>query len=140
MAGDDAARMTPPHDDPVGTRSAALLMRDRDALALEVTMALHAESPELLARHGERGREKCLQDMRHNIDHLIPAVDLGDGAMFARYVEWLDGLLRARQVATRDVVRCLELLRDGCARRYPAAESAAIGAIVESGLGAVAAP
>jgi hypothetical protein len=124
-------------DTDAGTRAAALLVRDREQLALDVTAALYAESPELLARHGERGREKCHQDMRYNIDHLIPAVDLGDGAMFARYVEWLDGLLRARNVATRDVIRCLELLRDACARRFPPAESAAIGAIVDAGLGAV---
>ena len=128
--------MTTPAD--TGARAAALLMRDREVLALEVTSALYAESPTLLARHGERGREKCHQDMRYNIDHLIPAVDLGDGAMFARYVEWLDGLLRARNVATRDVIRCLELLRDQCAHRFPAAESEAIGAIVATGLGAVA--
>ena len=122
-----------------GPSAAALLMRDREALALEVTTALYAESPGLLERHGERGREKCHQDMRYNIDHLIPAVDLGDGAMFARYVEWLDGLLRARNVATRDVIRCLELLRDRCADRFPAAEGAAIRTIVNAGLGAVAA-
>ncbi|NUO37848.1 MAG: hypothetical protein HOQ17_06575 [Gemmatimonadaceae bacterium] len=117
--------------------AAALLMRDRDALAYEVTAALYAESPTLMEKHGERGREKCLQDMRYNIDHLIPAVDLADGAMFARYVEWLDGLLRARHVATRDVVRCLELLRDRCTARYPSAESGAIGDIIDAGLGVV---
>jgi len=123
----------------VGARAASLLMRDREVLALEVTSALYAESPELLERHGERGREKCHQDMRYNIDHLIPAVDLGDGAMFARYVEWLDGLLRARNVATRDVIRCLKLLRDRCVQRFPAAESAAVGAIIDAGLGTVTA-
>jgi hypothetical protein len=116
------------------SRAAALLMRDRDALALEVTTALYAESPTLLQKHGERGRDKCLQDMRYNIDHLIPAVDLADGAMFARYVEWLDGLLRARNVATRDVVRCLELLRDRCTARYPSAESGAIGDVIATGM------
>jgi hypothetical protein len=125
--------------DTAASRGAALLMRDRDALALAVTTALYAESPRLLEKHGERGREKCLQDMRYNIDHLIPAVDLADGAMFARYVEWLDGLLRARNVATRDVVRCLELLRDHCVDRYPAAESGAIGDIIRAGLGVVTA-
>ncbi|HET9012524.1 MAG TPA: hypothetical protein VFN38_11955 [Gemmatimonadaceae bacterium] len=126
--------MTHGTDESVAARSAALLMRDRDALAQEVTAALYAESPELLERHGERGRGKCLQDMGYNIEHLIPAVDLGDGAMFARYVEWLDGLLRARNVATRDVIRCLELLRDRCAARYPAAEASSIGGIIEAGL------
>lgn len=126
--------MTIGTNDSVAARSAALLMRDREMLAQEVTAALYAESPDLLERHGERGRGKCLQDMVYNVEHLIPAVDLADGAMFARYVEWLDGLLRARNVATRDVIRCLELLRDRCAERYPAAESAAIADIIETGL------
>ena len=126
--------MTIGTSDSVAARSAALLMRDREMLAQEVTAALYAESPDLLERHGERGRGKCLQDMVYNVEHLIPAVDLADGAMFARYVEWLDGLLRARNVATRDVIRCLELLRDRCVERYPAAESAVIADIIETGL------
>ena len=126
--------MTLGTNETVAARSAALLMRDREMLAQEVTAALYVESPDLLERHGERGRGKCLQDMLYNIEHLIPAVDLADGAMFARYVEWLDGLLRARNVATRDVIRCLELLRDRCVERYPAAESAAIAGIIETGL------
>ena len=126
--------MTIGTSDSVAARSAAQLMRDREMLAQEVTAALYAESPDLLERHGERGRGKCLQDMVYNVEHLIPAVDLADGAMFARYVEWLDGLLRARNVATRDVIRCLELLRDRCVERYPAAESAAIADIIETGL------
>lgn len=126
--------MTLGTNETVAGRSAALLMRDRETLAQEVTAALYAESPDLLERHGERGRGKCLQDMVYNVEHLIPAVDLADGAMFARYVEWLDGLLRARNVATRDVIRCLELLRDRCVQRYPAEESAAIAGIIETGL------
>lgn len=126
--------MTIDTNDGVAARSAALLMRDRETLAQEVTAALYAESPDLLERHGERGRGKCLQDMGYNIEHLIPAVDLADGAMFARYVEWLDNLLRARNVATRDVIRCLELLRDRCAAQYPAEESFAIAGIIEAGL------
>ena len=72
--------------------------------------------------------------MRYNVDHLIPAVDLGDSAMFVRYIEWLDGLLRARNVATRDIVRCLELLRDHCAEQYSSAEAALIGTIVDAGI------
>lgn len=122
-----------------GARAASFLARDREAVAGAVTEALYAESPALLERHGERGREKCLQDMRHNIDHLIPAVELEDGAMFARYVEWLDALLRARRVETRHVARCLELLRDQCAARYPGAAADAVGAIVGAGLRVVAA-
>lgn len=123
---------------PSGERAAGLLLVDRDALAREVTSALYSENPELLERHGERGRDKCLQDMRYNVEHLTPAVELGDGAMFAGYVEWLDTLLRARNVPTRDVVRSLELLRDRCTGRYPTADAEAIGAIIDAGLAVLA--
>jgi hypothetical protein len=77
--------------------------------------------------------------MRYNIEHLTPAVELGDEAMFAGYVQWLDSLLRARNVPTRDVVRCLELLSDRCAVRYPRGEAETIGAILRAGLAVLAA-
>ena len=122
-----------------GLRAARLLLVDRDALAREVTDALYAESPSLLERYGVSGREKCLQDMRYNIEHLIPAVELGDEAMFASYVQWLDSLLRARNVPTRDVVRCFELLAARCALRYPRGEADTIGATIRAGLAVLAA-
>ena len=121
-----------------GLRAARLLLIDREALAREVTEALYAESPDLLERYGEAGREKCLQDMRYNIEHLTPAVELGDEAMFAGYVQWVDSLLRARNVPTRDVVRALELLDQRCAIRYPRREAETIGAILRAGLAVLA--
>ena len=120
------------HD--TGAIASRLLMHDQDAVARAVTAALYVASPELLERHGERGRDKCLQDMHYTIEHLIPAVDLGDPAVFIRYVEWLNGLLRARSVDTRDVARCLELIREQCTERFPRAEAEAIGAILQAGL------
>ena len=120
----------------MSARGGEVLMRDKDHLSRAVTDRLFAERPYLLDKHGERGREKTLQDMRYNIEHLIPAVDLGDGAMFARYVEWLDEMLRSRNVETKEVVRCLELLRDECEDRYPQA-SAEIRPIIAAGLAVV---
>lgn len=117
--------------------AAALLMRDREAIAVVVTEAIYERYPDLWERHGQRGHEKTLQDMRHNIDHLIPAVDLQDASMFARYVEWLDEVLRSRGVRTKDVIGCLELTRDECARRYGKAESDAIAVILDAGLAVV---
>ena len=114
--------------------AARRLMEEREAIARAVTARLYDERPELLARHGARGREKCLHDMLHNVDHLIPAVDLGDPSMFARYVEWLDGLLRARAVETTHLVRCLELLADEGAARCTADEGAALRPVVDAGL------
>lgn len=122
----------------VGARGAAVLIRDKEALARAVTEALYRERPYLIDKHGERGREKTLQDMRYNIEHLLPAVELGDPGMFARYIEWLDSMLRSRGVETKEVVRCLELLRDECRKHYDE-EFSAIGPIIEAGLAVVTA-
>jgi hypothetical protein len=116
------------------TKAARALMRDTEPLARAVTAQFFKESPELLERYGERGRDKCLQDMRYNIEHLIPAVEMGDASMFTRYVEWLDGLLRARNVPTSDVLRCLELLRNEVFARYDKNEADAINAVLDAGI------
>lgn len=123
-----------------GMRAARRLLQDKEPLAQAVTEALYREDPALMERHGARGREKCHQDMRYNVEHLIPAVELGDGLMFAGYVEWLDTLLRARHVATRDIVRCLELLGDETTRRYATDEAEAIARILRAGLRVLARP
>lgn len=120
-----------------GSHAARLLMRDRESLARAVTDALYAEAGERLALHGANGRVRCLEDMHFNVEHLVPAVDLGDADLFARYVQWLHGLLHARGVDTRDVTRCLELLRDEAKSRYTAAESQPISDIIDAGIRAV---
>ncbi|HEX5972174.1 MAG TPA: hypothetical protein VFY85_09620 [Gemmatimonadaceae bacterium] len=113
-------------------RAAQRLIDDRTSLARAVTDALYAEAGDRLARHGTRGRERCLEDMHFNVDHLIPAVDLGDADLFGRYLQWLDDLLRSRGVETRDVTRCLELLGDEVERRYAPDESRAIREILDA--------
>lgn len=117
-----------------GTHVARLLMRDREVLARAVTSTLYVEAAERLARHGVRGRERCLEDMHFNVDHLIPAVDLGDPDLFTRYLQWLHELLQARGVDTRDVCRCLELLRDEVTQRYQRSEARLVTNILDAGL------
>ncbi len=121
----------------VGRNAAERLMFDKEAIARAVTQALYAEYPELIERYGERGREKTLQDMHYNIEHLIPAVDLDDPQMFAKYVQWLDSVLRSRNVDTIYTRRCLELVVEEARARYDAAEGDAIGRIVGAGLAAI---
>ena len=92
-----------------GHEAAAFILREKETLARSITARLYEEKPQLLEKYGERGREKCLEDMHYNLEHLAPAVELGDPGMFASYVRWLDSLLRARNVDTAELVRCLEL-------------------------------
>ena len=120
-------------------RAAGQLLQHKEALADAVTNALYADMPELTERYGDAGREKCLQDLRYTIEHLIPAVDLGQPDMFASYVRWLDALLRARNVSTREVVRSLELTERVVRERLAADEADAVATCVHAGLSALGA-
>ncbi|HXT19043.1 MAG TPA: hypothetical protein VN706_25675 [Gemmatimonadaceae bacterium] len=128
--------MTAPAD---GHGAAEILLHDKESLARAITANLYAELPELMEKHGARGRAKCLEDMHYNIEHLIPAVDLQQPGMFAQYVRWLDSMLRARGVATRDVRRCLELLRDETHARYAESDARAIATVIDAGLATLSA-
>jgi hypothetical protein len=123
-----------------GERCGERLVAEKEALASAITALLYAERPDLLQRYGASGREKCLQDMRYNLEHLAPAVALGEPAMFAGYARWLGGLLAARGIPTGDVVRSLALTRAALTERFPADEAAAAVPALEAGLAALAAP
>lgn len=123
-----------------GRRAAERLMFDKESIARAVTTRLYEEFPDILEQHGERGRQKCLQDMHYNIEHLIPAVDLEDAEMFARYARWLDDMLGSRGVNTRDVKRCFELVADEARTRYDEPEAAMITEVLAAGIAAVERP
>lgn len=113
---------------------AAALLRKIEPLAETVTEALYDERPELQSKYGEVGREKCLQDMRYNIEHLAAAADLDAPEMFREYTEWLSGLLRARHVATDDLLRSYQLMESVVHSWLPEAESVFIISVLQAGI------
>jgi hypothetical protein len=120
-------------------RAAESLRRQQEDLARAITEALYAERPELAARYGAAGREKCLQDMRYNLEHLAPSVAFAEPALFASYARWLAGLLLARGIPVADVVRSLQLTGRVVAARLPPDEATAVAASLRAGLDAIAA-
>jgi hypothetical protein len=124
----------------VGTRAAERLLSEKERLAASVTRALYTERADLLVKYGETGREKCLEDMRYNVEHLAPAVDLGEPEMFAAYVRWLDSLLRARQVATDEVILSLELMEAEVRSRFTEDEAEAVSACLRAGVAVLREP
>lgn len=121
-------------------RAAAALLEHKEVIARSVTGLLYAERPWLLDRYGERGREKCLQDMRYNLEHLIPAVELEAPDMFSRYATWCDQLLRARGVQTAELVRTMEIMRADVAARLPADQARAVAGCLDEGIRVLAEP
>lgn len=115
-------------------RAAAALLEQKEAVARSVTGLLYAEMPWLQDKYGDRGRDKCLQDMRYNLEHLIPAVELGAPDMFARYAAWADGVLRARGVPTTELARSMEIMRADVAALLPPDQSDAVAGCLNAGL------
>lgn len=124
MAGGEVARQA----------SKALLSR-KEELSEAVAAALYEEWPELEARYGERGRGKCLQDIRHHIEHLAPAVELDAPPLFEEYVRWLLAMLEARGVPAEDVRRTLERMQSVLRARLGAEFAAAVEPALVAGLG-----
>jgi hypothetical protein len=113
--------------------SESLLARKAE-IARAVTEALYTEMPELMEKYGETGRRKCLQDMHYNLEHLAPAVALGEPVLFARYVVWLREMLASRGVPADEVRRSLELTAEAVRARLPAEEAIPVVDALAAGL------
>jgi hypothetical protein len=124
-----------------GVSAVDTLREWRQELAREVTRRLYLEMPELMDRYGPRGHARCLEDVNHTLEHLAAAVELGSPASFVAYISWVDELLRARDVPTRELARSLELtealigerLGVEAAERVRACLAPAIAALREEG-------
>ena len=119
---------------PTQTRASDSILAGEHELAREITDAIYAADPALLERFGEAGRAKCLQDMHYCLEHLAPAVAMDDASLFARYVTWLEGLLAARGIGSRDVRRSLEATGAVLGERLRPDESACALRCLQAGL------
>lgn len=123
----------------VGERASEWLLDRKEELAGAVASALYVERPQLLERYGESGRQKCLQDMRYNLEHLAPAVALTEPRLFARYVVWLRDMLGARGVPSDEIRLALKLTERAVRDRIDGAEEEeAIVSVLREGLAVVA--
>ena len=114
--------------------AADTLLAQKHTLAQSITDALYRERPQLMERYGEVGRTRCLEDMHYNIEHLAPAVALGEAQLFERYVIWLRDMLAARNVPPDDVLRSLELTATMVEQQLPQAEAREIIDVVNAGI------
>jgi MerR family transcriptional regulator, light-induced transcriptional regulator len=121
----------------VGSVVADEILARKEEFARDITAALYSRVPDLSDRHGERGRSKCLQDMRYNLEHLAPAVALDDDSLFVGYAIWLQDMLAARGVGGDEVRLALELTAATLVNRLPAARSMLATSPVYAALGAL---
>jgi MerR family transcriptional regulator, light-induced transcriptional regulator len=87
------------------------------AIAEAVTAKHFALKPELEARYGAVGREKCLQDAVYHLSYLSDALRVAQPALFADYVVWAKTMLAERGIPEKDLADNLVILRDALAER-----------------------
>ena len=59
--------------------------------------------PELNARFGAAGKEKCLQDARYHLAYLAEAIISESPLLFKDYVNWAQQMLQSRNVPAADL-------------------------------------
>jgi methanogenic corrinoid protein MtbC1 len=90
---------------------AAHTIRTRlEELARAVTDRHFAAFPESLARWGEVGRERCLEDARFHLRYLATALDAHSDALFLDYVAWTKIVLSKRNIPERELAEHLRIL------------------------------
>lgn len=122
---------------PIAEAASEALLERKEELARTITERLYQARPELADKYGERGRARCLEDMRYNLEHLAPAVALEEATLFARYVVWLRDLLQSRGVPVDDVRDSLQITAAVALEVLPREQGEAVAEMVRAGIRAL---
>jgi methanogenic corrinoid protein MtbC1 len=82
------------------------------SLAEAITARQYAAQPELLAKYGEAGRARCLQDAGYHLSYLADSVAAASPSLFSDYVGWAKVMLAARGIPAGDLSRNLSIMRE----------------------------
>lgn len=107
---------------------------ERDALAAAITARHYELQPELSARYGAAGREKCLQDARYHLSFLAEALNASSPALFGAYVSWAKVLLSTRGIPATDLARNLECVREVIEISLPREAAVPVRKFIDAGL------
>ena len=115
-------------------RVADTIAARQQALAVRVAERHLAENAEWLARWGEVGRRRCLEDADFHLQYLVHAVRLSTPGLFTSYTQWARQLLEKRRIPWRDLQRNLEILRDELADDFDSADAAIVAEYVNAAI------
>lgn len=110
------------------------IQAERDTLAEAITARQYELHPELAARYGRAGREKCLQDARYHLSYLAEALSSNSLALFADYVSWAKVMLSTRGIPAADLAHNLECMREVLERNLPAETRPSVRKFINAGL------
>ncbi|MFN7147496.1 MAG: B12-binding domain-containing protein, partial [Myxococcota bacterium] len=120
-------------------RVSAWVTANRLDVATRVTTAFYARHPDWLARYGDAGRARGMEDALFHLDFLAGAVRAGSPTAFASYAGWVGQVLRARGLPPDALGEHLELLREELAGPLGAEDRAAVTACFDAAAARLAA-
>ncbi len=104
----------------------------RRTLSAAVVEQQYKSHPELRERHGERGREKCIEDTEFHLAHLSAAILASSPAIFADYIGWASSIMSASGVRPEDVRANLVSLQTVFEEQVPGDMAIVAGNLIDS--------
>ncbi|HYH22817.1 MAG TPA: cobalamin-dependent protein [Azospirillum sp.] len=115
----------------------APILAKRDELARAAVEAQFARWPDLYARYGAAGREKCVEDVRYHVLYLAEAVGADSPGLFAAYAAWAKVLFAGLGIPAEEMADSLILLRDLITERVGGAAAQRAAACVDAAVTAL---
>lgn len=112
---------------------ARLLRGEKASLAAKANESFLARHPDWRVRYGAAGAKRGLEDAAFHIEFLAGALETGEEATFADYVDWLVGVLGARGIGPEFVGESLRLVGDEALRIVDAATRDTLEHILAAG-------
>ena len=109
----------------------------RDEIARAVVEAQFRRWPDLYARYGEAGKEKCVEDLRFHVLYLAEAVGANSPALFRAYAAWVKVLFTGLRIPVEELGESLVILRDAVAEKVGGVAAQRAAACVAAALEAL---
>lgn len=113
---------------------AALVSQLKPAVAEAVTDEFFRRHPDWLARYGEPGRKRGVEDAGFHMDFLAGALESGQPRAFADYIRWTTRVLASRGMAPHFLVENVEQIRSALLPSLSPGQRETLAAYVEAGL------
>jgi methanogenic corrinoid protein MtbC1 len=97
---------------------AEALAKKKSLMAEEITAEYFRRRPEMLARWGEVGKRRCMEDSAFHLSYLAEAVRFDSPELFVDYIGWAKILLHSLRISESDLRENLELVRSTVGRHF----------------------
>ncbi len=112
----------------------------RRAISVAIVDRQYTLRPELRDRYGEQGREKCIEDTEHHLDHLSASLLASSPTLFDGYIRWAGSVMSSAGVRPEDVRENLGFLRDSLVESLPEEMAGVAASYVESAMAGLTGP